>query len=103
MVRIEKILCPVDFFSASERAVDYAIALAKNYEARLILLNVVTPVAPASYELPLNTGKIIDAMTESATARPQKTGKTRRGPEGSRRDDCPGRRSGYGNPRNRQG
>jgi nucleotide-binding universal stress UspA family protein len=75
MVRIEKILCPVDFFSASERAVDYAIALAKNYEARLILLNVVTPVAPASYELPLNTGKIIDAMTESATARLKKLAK----------------------------
>jgi len=66
MVPIKRILCPVDFFPASERAVDYAIALAKTYEGKLILLHVVSPVLPSAYEIALNTEEIITALTESA-------------------------------------
>jgi len=68
MVSIEKILCPVDFFPASDRAVDYAIALARNYDARLILLHVVTPAVPSSYELPLNLGDVTTTLVEAARA-----------------------------------
>jgi nucleotide-binding universal stress UspA family protein len=66
MVRINKILCPVDFFPASKRAADYAIALAKAYESRLILLHVVSPVLPASYEIPIDAADILESMTNSA-------------------------------------
>jgi nucleotide-binding universal stress UspA family protein len=68
MIRIEKILCPVDFFPSSERAVDYAIALGNNYAARLVLLHVVSPVVPMSYEIPLNTGEITASLIEAAKA-----------------------------------
>jgi nucleotide-binding universal stress UspA family protein len=69
MIRVEKILCPVDFFPASERAVDYAIALAKNYRAKVILLHVVGPILPASYELSVNTGEIIQALRNTARSK----------------------------------
>jgi len=66
MVRINKILCPVDFFPASKRAADYAIALAKAYESKLILLHVVSPVLPASYEIPIDAADILESMTDAA-------------------------------------
>src|SRR5262245_55185138 len=69
MMRIQKILCPIDFFPASESALDYAIALAKNYEARLVLLHVVTPVLPASYEVPLNTAEILNSVSDASRSR----------------------------------
>jgi nucleotide-binding universal stress UspA family protein len=68
MIRIEKILCPVDFFPTSGRAADYAMDLAKNYDAQLTLLHVVSPVIGAAYEVPLNVEKLIQDMTESANA-----------------------------------
>jgi len=66
MVRINKILCPVDFFPASKRAAEYAIALAKAYESKLILLHVVSPVLPASYEIPIDAADILESMTDAA-------------------------------------
>src|SRR5262245_34887966 len=66
MVRINKILCPVDFFPASKRATDYAIALARAYEAKLVLLHVVSPVLPASYEIAINAADILESMTDAA-------------------------------------
>jgi nucleotide-binding universal stress UspA family protein len=50
MIRFQKILCPVDFFPGSLRAFDYALKLAKNYEARVIALHVIEPVIPTVYE-----------------------------------------------------
>ena len=52
MVSIEKILCPVDFFPASTQAARYAIALAKRYGAKLILLHVIEPDSTSLYDLP---------------------------------------------------
>jgi nucleotide-binding universal stress UspA family protein len=69
MVQINKILCPVDFFPASEQAVAYATAMAQNYEAELLLFHAVVPVLHAAYELPLNTDKIVKAMSEESTRR----------------------------------
>jgi len=65
MLRITKILCPVDFFPGSERIADHAIALAKNYNAKLILLHVVTPVITA-YELPYNSVDMITPVVEAS-------------------------------------
>src|SRR5688572_29258523 len=50
MIRIDKILCPVDFSLPSDNAVNYAAGLALNYGARLKLLHVVSPVVPVAYE-----------------------------------------------------
>src|SRR5437667_10239870 len=68
MIKIRRILWPIDFFPASERAADYAIALAKNYGATLTLLHVVSPVVSESYEVPLNVTAIIEAMSSGAKA-----------------------------------
>jgi nucleotide-binding universal stress UspA family protein len=67
MIRIQKILCPVDFFPASKSAADYAIALAKNYNAKLTFLHVVEPVGVAGYEVPFNMTDFIEAQTKAAT------------------------------------
>jgi nucleotide-binding universal stress UspA family protein len=44
MLRIEKILCPVDFSEYSARAFDYARSLAQHYGAALLLQHVVQPL-----------------------------------------------------------
>ena len=47
MVHIEKILCPIDFSDFSRDALDHAVALARWYEARLIVMHVVPiPTVP---------------------------------------------------------
>jgi nucleotide-binding universal stress UspA family protein len=50
MTRFQKILCPVDFFPGSLHAFDFALKLARNYDARVIALHVVEPVIPTVYE-----------------------------------------------------
>src|SRR5436190_18321392 len=50
MIRFQKILCPVDFFPGSLHAFEYALKLAKNYDARVTALHVVEPVIPTVYE-----------------------------------------------------
>jgi nucleotide-binding universal stress UspA family protein len=47
MITIKKILCPVDFFPASDMAVDYAATLAAKYGAKMYLLHTVTLGIPA--------------------------------------------------------
>ena len=44
MMRIEKILCPLDFSEYSAKAYDYAQSLAQHYGARLLLQHVVQPL-----------------------------------------------------------
>ncbi len=39
MLRIERILCPIDFSQGSDEALRYAVALARAYGAKLLLLN----------------------------------------------------------------
>jgi nucleotide-binding universal stress UspA family protein len=68
MLRLKTLLCPIDFFPASETAVEYAITLAHTYDARLILLHVVEPIPPWVDEVPLDTYAVTEAMTKSATA-----------------------------------
>jgi nucleotide-binding universal stress UspA family protein len=75
MVRIQRILCPVDFYPASERAVSYAVKLAKNYESQLILLHVVAPILPHAYEFPMDLKNVVKALTEESTRRLQRLSK----------------------------
>jgi hypothetical protein len=56
MISIKTILCPVDFFPASNRALDYAAKLAACHGAAIHLLNVVTPGAKVAY-YPLTTAE----------------------------------------------
>jgi nucleotide-binding universal stress UspA family protein len=58
MIRIEKILCPVDFFPASLRAFDYALGMAANYGAGIHILHVVAPIIPSAYNGPLSLGTL---------------------------------------------
>ncbi len=44
MLKIERILCPVDFSEFSMKAYDYANSLARYYEAKLLLEHVISPV-----------------------------------------------------------
>jgi nucleotide-binding universal stress UspA family protein len=44
MLRIEKILCPVDFSEYSHKAYEYAQSLAQHYGAKLLLQHVIQPL-----------------------------------------------------------
>ena len=68
MISINKILCPVDFFPASDAAVKYAASLASNYDAKVHLLHVITPVLPSNYEYAINTVEIMSELQKAAKA-----------------------------------
>src|SRR2546427_2159388 len=67
MISIKKILCPVDFFPASDAAVTYAAGLAGNYEASVHLLHVITPVVVGAYEYAIDTTEIMKSWEERST------------------------------------
>src|SRR5262249_53157420 len=67
MITITKILCPVDFFPASDAAVNYAAGLAENYGATIHLLHVVTPVFAGAYEYAFDTTEIMKSMEKRST------------------------------------
>jgi nucleotide-binding universal stress UspA family protein len=69
MIQIKNVLCPIDFFPASERALEYSIGLASNYGATLHLLHVVSPVLPTSYEFSINTADLVETFKKQATER----------------------------------
>ncbi len=71
MLRIERILCPVDFSVFSARAYDYAQSLARHYQASLFLQHVVefnlpayAYYVPASYIVELQQEIRKDAMLQ---------------------------------------
>ena len=66
MITMEKILCPADFFPASDEAVTYAAGLAANYDASIHLLHVVTPIAAGTYEYAIDTDEIMRSMEEKS-------------------------------------
>src|SRR5437867_171947 len=66
MIAIKKILCPVDFFPASDAAVNYAANLAGKYEASVHLLHVIMPVAVGTYEYAIDTTEILKSWEERA-------------------------------------
>ena len=66
MIKMQNILCPVDFFAASQRALEYSIGVARNYQATLHILHVVSPVMPTSYEFSLNTADLLQTFEKQA-------------------------------------
>jgi nucleotide-binding universal stress UspA family protein len=68
MISIKTILCPVDFFPASDAAVNYAAGLAANYEAGIHLLHVITPLPAVPYEYAIDTSPIVKSMEDEAKA-----------------------------------
>jgi|GEM_PF-3923563 len=39
MIKVERILCPTDLSTESDEALQYAVALARTYQAKLFLLH----------------------------------------------------------------
>jgi nucleotide-binding universal stress UspA family protein len=66
MVSIKNILCPVDFFPASDAALNYAAGLAANYDAAVHLLHVVTPFNAGGYEHATDSAVLVKSLQESA-------------------------------------
>jgi len=66
MITIETILCPVDFFAASDAAVRYATALAGTYGAGIHLMHVVNVVPVSAYEYAADITQIMKSMEAGA-------------------------------------
>ena len=66
MITINKILCPVDFFPASDAAANYAAGLAANYGATVHLLHVIAPILPTTYDYAIDTVGILKSLEKSA-------------------------------------
>ena len=66
-VRVQRILCPVDFSDNSDHALRYASALAESFGAELTLLHVVAPIVaalPGETALPDVLQADIDALVD---------------------------------------
>jgi len=70
MLRIERILCPVDFSEFSTRAYDYAQSLARHYRAKLFLQHVVDFIPPNYAYYP--PASYLDKLFQSASAEARK-------------------------------
>jgi nucleotide-binding universal stress UspA family protein len=51
MIKIDKILCPVDFSDFSAKAFDYAYSFARRYQAALYLQHVIRPLTEYAYHV----------------------------------------------------
>jgi nucleotide-binding universal stress UspA family protein len=68
---LKNILFLTDFSEPSEITLPYAIAIAREYEAKVYALHVLTPV-PLSYTTPESTAAVIDSLEEGAQAEMQR-------------------------------
>jgi nucleotide-binding universal stress UspA family protein len=66
MIKIKKILCPVDFFAGSDHAVAYATGLAAIHHAKLYLLHAVAPMVPTPYAEGISTADMTQSMEKAA-------------------------------------
>lgn len=66
MTTIKKILCPVDFFPASDASVNYAASLAAHFDAKIHLLHVIPPVLPGTFEYALDMAGAVRPVVESS-------------------------------------
>ena len=72
MINIKTILCPVDFFPASDKALQYAAGLAEDYGAKMHLLHVVEPILPVAQEYPIGTIAVTQTVEEVSRAQMEK-------------------------------
>lgn len=63
MLKIDRILCPVDFSETSQKAYDYAYSLALHYEAKLYVLNVID-VSTSALPYYNYRGLVVDSLYE---------------------------------------
>ncbi len=66
MIKIKKILCPVDFLPGSDHAVSYATGLAGILHAKVHLLHVVAPIIPNPYAEGIITVDVTQSMEHAA-------------------------------------
>ncbi len=67
-MQIKTILFPTDFSNGARAAMDYALSLAKDYEARLILLYVIQDISIAEWYIPssISATDLVEDMQKSA-------------------------------------
>ncbi len=67
-MKIKTILFPTDFSNGARAAMDHAISLAKDYQAKLILLYVIQDISIAEWYIPssLSVGELVEDMEKSA-------------------------------------
>jgi nucleotide-binding universal stress UspA family protein len=75
-MQIKTILFPTDFSNGARAAMDHAVSLAKDYQARLILLYVIQDISIAEWYIPssLSVADLLEDMQKSATAEMDKWG-----------------------------
>jgi nucleotide-binding universal stress UspA family protein len=70
---LKNILFLTDFSEPSDIAIPYAIAIAREYEAKVYALHVLTP-GPLAYATPESTASVIEGFEEGAQAEMQRLG-----------------------------
>jgi nucleotide-binding universal stress UspA family protein len=67
-MQIKTILFPTDYSNGARAAMDHAISLAKDYQAKLILLYVIQDISIAEWYIPssISAGELIEDMQKSA-------------------------------------
>jgi nucleotide-binding universal stress UspA family protein len=68
-MQIKTILFPTDFSQGARAAMDYAISLAQDYKAKLILLYVIQDISIAEWYIPssISAADLVEDMQKSAT------------------------------------
>ena len=66
MIKIKKILCPVDFLPGSDHAVTYATGLALAHKAKIYLVHAVAPMVPTPYADVISTVDITESLERAA-------------------------------------
>jgi nucleotide-binding universal stress UspA family protein len=75
-MQIKTILFPTDFSQGARAAMDYAIALAQDYKAKLILLYVIQDISIAEWYIPssISAADLVEDMQKSASREMEKWG-----------------------------
>ncbi len=73
-MQIKTILFPTDFSQGARAAMDYAISLAQDYKAKLILLYVIQDISIAEWYIPssISAADLVADMQKSATREMEK-------------------------------
>jgi universal stress protein A len=67
--KLKKILVPLDFSDCSKKALEYAIPYARQFDAELVLLNVIEPYPPVPQMELVDVEKIQDRLRDLETLR----------------------------------
>ena len=75
-MQIKTIIFPTDFSQGARAAMDYAVSLAKDYDAKLILLYVIQDISIAEWYIPssISATDFIEDMQKSASREMEKWG-----------------------------